>query len=282
MFSSAVICTDGSPESDDLLSIAPRLRQFGVKRVTLVCPLGSEAHAAPEVAERVLAQESVLSARGFEAHAVVRSGEASILVEQVAAEIDADFVFLGVMGLGRSSRVLVGGTANTEESTLCRPMLSVRVTSARIGALRSTGMIPMLSKVLLATDFSPASEGAIELVERMAKAGLGEVVVLHVTPEAQTTEDRLHLRALADRLRRAGCARVTEELVDREMPAEAITHRSHVGDITLTVVGSRGHGLFSGLATGSVGAQVARFIECPLLAVPPAAVCETTQDLLTA
>ena len=52
-------------------------------------------------------------------------------------------------------------------------------------------------------------------------------------------------------------------------PATALLHAA--GDADLLVVGSRGHGAFTGLRLGSVSSQVAHHAPCPVLIVRPGA-----------
>lgn len=281
IFDSAVICTDGSSESDQLMAVASRLRQFGVSRVTLVCPFGPDSQRTEsELGERLLAQESALGGRGFEVHAVLRRGAAASVVDAVAEETGAQLVVVGVRGLGRASKLLVEATT-ADAVALCRPMLSIRISAAGCAPVRLLSQVPMLSKVMLAVDYTEASQGAIESVEGMIAGGLTELVLFHVTAEkAASTEDRIKMRSLGDRLRAAGRVRITEEIVPGSV-AEAITHRSHSGDVTLTVLGSNNHGLYSEMVAGSVGSEVARHIECPLLVVAPAT-CVSESARLTA
>lgn len=270
MFATAVLCTDASADSDKLLAIAPRLRQFGIGRLLLVCPV-SEADRAreAEIGARLLEQETALAEKGFEVHGLLRHGTATTVVAAVLAETGAELAIVGVQGVGRGSRLLVGGAVGEHGVTLPGPLLSLRIGATGCNPLHTLSHTPMLARVLLATDFSPASEGAVEAtLGLVVRGGISEVVLFHVTAEkVPAMSDRLRIRALADRVRAAGRVHVVEEIVSGT-PAEAITYRVQTGDITLTVLGSRGHGLFEEILVGSVGAEVARHLESPLLMVP--------------
>ncbi|RLK51442.1 nucleotide-binding universal stress UspA family protein [Alkalispirillum mobile] len=61
---------------------------------------------------------------------------------------------------------------------------------------------------------------------------------------------------------------VQQEVVLAEKHGTARTLLDHGSDATMLVVGSRGHGGFSGLLLGSVSHQVLQFANCPVLVVP--------------
>lgn len=271
MFNAAVVCTDLSDASDSLLAVAHRLRQFGVSRVVLACvcdPDSSDSES--NVREGLLKQQGALASRGFEVDVVTRVGASTTSVDEIADEAGADIVMVGVHGLGRMAKLLVGGSTDESADGLRHPLLSVRVGGAGGASMQLLTHVPMLSKVLLATDFTDASESATATAEGLVRSGaVDEIVVFYVSQERYTTaEERLAMRRVADRMRAANSTvRVTEDAGFGQI-AEAIMNRAHSGDVTLTIVGSRGHGLHSDSVVGSVGAEVARHIQGPLLAVP--------------
>jgi nucleotide-binding universal stress UspA family protein len=60
-----------------------------------------------------------------------------------------------------------------------------------------------------------------------------------------------------------------EQVVVEDAPARALVAASE--DADLLVVGTRGHGGFSGLVLGSVSQQCAHHASCPVVIVPPRA-----------
>lgn len=265
MFNSAVVCTDGTPDSDLLLAVAPRLRQLGVTQVALACAHDGSTTSSHDLNSALLTQQTTLASRGFETSIELREGCAGRTVASVIDERSADLVVVGVRGIGRNSRIVAECADETSGHVIASPMLSIRLGSSGASPLNH---IPLLTKILLAVDFTDASEGAIAAAERLACSGASEIVVLHASADKYpTTESKLALARVAARLRAAGRAKVTEEIMPGSA-AEVVTYRAHAGDVTMTVIGSRGHGMFNGLVVGSVGAEVARHIECPLLVVP--------------
>jgi len=84
------------------------------------------------------------------------------------------------------------------------------------------------------------------------------------------------LRSLADKQLEELCLEFSAELdgldVDRrvveDLPAQALLDAAQSAD--LLVVGTRGHGGFTGLLLGSVSQQCAHHSPCPIVIVPPA------------
>lgn len=143
-----------------------------------------------------------------------------------------------------------------------------------------------IKKVLVATDFGPASETALNYGRALAGLLGGGLHVLHVTenvylaaangyghaympPELQrdiehaaqeqtesllTEEDRRTLQAKA----------VT---VTFNTPAAAIVEYAKTNNIDLIVLGTHGRGAFSHLFMGSVAERVVRTAPCPVLTV---------------
>lgn len=60
--------------------------------------------------------------------------------------------------------------------------------------------------------------------------------------------------------------KIKAEVVEHSQPARALTQRAGVGDIL--VVGSRGHGGFTGLLLGSVSQQCVQHAQCPVVVLP--------------
>jgi len=143
-----------------------------------------------------------------------------------------------------------------------------------------------LKKILVATDFGPASESALLYGRALARSFGAALHVLHVTenvygramngygyaaisPEIQEhiertgreqtqalleDEDRRELNAVA-------------MTVTSNSPAEAITEYARKHAVDLIVIGTHGRGLVAHLFMGSVAERVVRIASCPVLTV---------------
>ena len=143
-----------------------------------------------------------------------------------------------------------------------------------------------LKKVLVATDFGPASESALRYAQALGRGFGAELHVLHVvedlltraidgygsaaiSPEVQldveragrsqteallSDEDRLELHAKAS-------------TVTSNRPAAEIVDYARKNGIDLIVMGTHGRGAIAHLFMGSVAERVVRTAPCPVLTV---------------
>jgi nucleotide-binding universal stress UspA family protein len=137
-------------------------------------------------------------------------------------------------------------------------------------------------KVLVATDFSSASDEAIDRAIEMAKQSGAEVEIMHVVELAEefpfgTTYFDSDLGALyanidlqlserADRFRKAGLACETR-IVEGSASTEIAARGQSIG-AELIVVGTHGRTGLAHAMLGSVAERVVRRASCPVLTVP--------------
>jgi nucleotide-binding universal stress UspA family protein len=137
-------------------------------------------------------------------------------------------------------------------------------------------------KVLFATDFSDASDEAIDRAIEMARQAGAEVEIMHVLELAEefpfgTTYFEadygalyanidLQLSQRAERFRQAGVACETKIL--EGSAATEIAERGRKIGAELIVVGTHGRGGLAHAMLGSVAERVVRRASCPVLAVP--------------
>jgi nucleotide-binding universal stress UspA family protein len=144
--------------------------------------------------------------------------------------------------------------------------------------------MPMINKILVATDFSAHAERALEYAAELAVKYNAPLVLLHayslpvmIVPDGyvmMTAPDVAALvESLRDGLRRAerrlgelGATRVEARLVEGSAWVE-ITGAAKATGCDLIVVGTHGRGGLTHLLLGSVAEKVVRKAECPVLAV---------------
>ncbi|MEO8070688.1 MAG: universal stress protein [Acidobacteriota bacterium] len=146
-----------------------------------------------------------------------------------------------------------------------------------------------LERVLVATDFSPASSVAVTYGRALSRAYNAKLTVLHVVDDlserllasAVLTDSFGDLGKLQRELEADGRRRISEVLSDEDrsdLHAEAVcvTSRSIAAAIVqcakdrridLLVIGTHGRGLISHLLLGSVAERVLRLAPCPVLTV---------------
>jgi nucleotide-binding universal stress UspA family protein len=139
-----------------------------------------------------------------------------------------------------------------------------------------------ISNILLATDFSPSSAGALQYACTMAENYGAKLFVLHVLapepripvpmdmpPELDTTrttaEESLTRMLNSETLQQVVC----EPLVERGEIADVIPTTIKEHDIDLVVLGTHGRRGMRKLLLGSVAEQIFRMATCPVLTVGP-------------
>lgn len=141
----------------------------------------------------------------------------------------------------------------------------------------------MFKKILVPTDGSNSSKAAFKRAVELAKVTDAEVVLFHASfsPEGVWGKAPSHGIALAvDQLSAAGAAVLKEtlqeadtgsvkysEVVEAGKPAQKIVDYINNNSIDLVVMGSVGHGAFSGALLGSVSQKVLAGSKAPVMVV---------------
>jgi nucleotide-binding universal stress UspA family protein len=144
----------------------------------------------------------------------------------------------------------------------------------------------ILKKVLVATDFGPASDSALRYAQALAHGFGAELHVLHVvenlltraidgygyaaiSPEVQLDVERAGRTQtealLSDEDR--GELRAKTSTVTSNSPATEIIDYARKNGIDLIVMGTHGRGAIAHLFMGSVAERVVRMAPCPVLTV---------------
>jgi len=135
----------------------------------------------------------------------------------------------------------------------------------------------LLKHVLVATDFSRASEAALTYGRALARTFGATLHLLHVTENDFLRATAADPRALAAGTKQTLNGRLTDEdwialraraVVDvSDSPAEAIADYARREGIDLIVVGTHGRSAVAQLLVGSVAERVVRTAPCPVLTV---------------
>jgi nucleotide-binding universal stress UspA family protein len=144
----------------------------------------------------------------------------------------------------------------------------------------------VIKKILVATDFGPASETALSYGRALAELFGAALHVLHVTENAYATAASGYEYAsvppqIQEEIERAARkqteALLTEEdrrtlhatavTVTHNTPAAAIVEYARTNTVDLIVLGTYGRGAFAHLFMGSVAERVVRMAPCPALTV---------------
>jgi nucleotide-binding universal stress UspA family protein len=282
-----VVGYDGSDHGSDALELASLLARELDAEVVVACaypddPLGESATAA-ELSNgmREDAERRIEQARGLlggvdcdaDLRAVAGASPAHVL-HDLAEQLGAAAIVVGATHHGTALRLLAG---STPERVLDHAPCPVAVApegyaGQRVSALRQVGV---------AYDGSPEAERALELgasLARRAGARLRVVTAVNAAavgmypPLDVTSYEQISQLAREDARTRldATLARIegvaAEGAVLDGDPAEALIEDAASDD--LLIAGSRGHGPFHRVLTGSVSTRLLRKAPCPVLVVP--------------
>jgi nucleotide-binding universal stress UspA family protein len=135
----------------------------------------------------------------------------------------------------------------------------------------------VLRKILFPTDFSDCAQKALKYVKRLGKAGIEEVVIMHVRDvrifmseimkKAPETErpDVQSLKKVGKELRALGIK--TKTILVDGVPFIEIDKAAEKEGVSLIVMGSRGKSEVENMLLGSVCEQVVRHTTRPVLIV---------------
>jgi len=141
----------------------------------------------------------------------------------------------------------------------------------------------MYNRILVATDGSESSQLALSNAIGIAKMSGAEIILLHVTftPQAYWGNNLAYgVTISADELEQLGNEiiqqtkkemngqdiHITSEIISGS-PAQKIVQMAKEKNIDLIIMGSHGHGPFSGAFLGSVSQRVLAKANCPVMVV---------------
>lgn len=141
----------------------------------------------------------------------------------------------------------------------------------------------MYHKILVPTDGSQSSRNAFQHAVGVAKMSQGEILLLHITftPQAYWGNNLAYgLNISEEELKQLGKSAINDTIynIDYEdiditshivsgSPAQRITEIAEREGTDLIIMGSRGHGPFSGAFLGSVSQRVLAKATCPVMVV---------------
>ena len=143
---------------------------------------------------------------------------------------------------------------------------------------------PQYRRILVSTDFSPASQAAIPYANRLALTHGAQILLAHVVAQPpylpygfSVDEVPIEDAPLIEKLE--GHLQATAELFDSEVEVttkllrgvahEELTGMVEAEDIDLIVMSTSGHSGLERFFLGSVVEKVIRSAKCPVMVVPP-------------
>ena len=279
-----VTAIDNSPEGDAAFRAAAGLaRAWGARlRVVLVVeplplpgphpdPLLQPLVTTPEMLEEArtsaMRRLETLAPPGIAWTIDVEYGRPSARISEIAQELDASLIVMGLVHHGMLDRLLDGDTALETIRHSRRPVLLV-----------PEGWTSLSRRALFAVDFSPGSMLAAQAGIRLLSDG-GSAVLVHVRPEARAAQ---HVVFDGDEYERAAnqefdkfiealdpaAGLIADRVQLRGSVAPVLLSFADTIDADLIVTGTAGAGFVQRMLIGSVATRLIRHSTRALLVVP--------------
>jgi nucleotide-binding universal stress UspA family protein len=214
--------------------------------------------------------------------AVERSDEPADEITSYARIHDIDLIVMGTHGRGRVAHLLLGSVAEKVARTAPCPVLTLREAPVAPG---EDGL-----RLLVPTDFSPASDAALGCAKRLAARIGASIHLVHVVappaipssfgsevyvPDPAAIQEEYIANAKTQLARRIlvdarSRVKATSEVICNANPAGTIMAYAASNRFDLIVMGTHGRGGIARLLMGSVAESVIRTAACPVLTVKAA------------
>jgi len=225
-------------------------------------------------------KQQQLGGRGFRVEARVKAvthGDIATSILETAEEEQVSLVIMGSRGRTLVKGLLLGSVSSDVLRSGTVPLLILNQEFAEglrgEDCGRRCGEI--LSRVLCATDFSPASSHCTTFLA--TTRGIGDIILMHVAAKGRTQEETdgrvrdatAKLGKLAEEFREAG-HRVSNRVHVGD-PVDEILRVARVEDATLIAIGTVGKNWLTEILMGSTTLGVVRHANRPVLVlrVPP-------------
>jgi nucleotide-binding universal stress UspA family protein len=225
---------------------------------------------------REIAEE--LDDEGFQVHVALRKGVASDCILAYAHDHGVDLIALSTVGINPVMRVLVGSTTK-------RVLRDAKVPVLTAAALALPPEDFAVRRVLVTTDFSEASDAAVEVAVRVAQTWGATVRLLHVIKlpsyipvlpgeppleipphavDAIREHSEAQIRGLVERI---GDDRVTYDVITASEHAAAIGAYAQANAADLVIMGRVGRNVMQSLFFGRTTETVVKTSPRPVLVV---------------
>ena len=208
-------------------------------------------------------------------------GDAAELILDAADRERADVIVMGTQGLGGLRKLLLGSTTERVLRRTHGPVLAVPLVDAHTFIIDDSGPRFNMTSMLLATDFSDASDDAALWAADLAREMSVPLVLAHVvTPadvppqwqsyifDADTERAALARERLAELAAHLPATPGCDTVVAVGRPADAIASIAKERGAGLIVVGLGGDHAVLAQRPGSIAYRVLCLAQVPVLVVP--------------
>jgi len=221
-----------------------------------------------QLEERIAGLRASHSDLAVEGH--IAEGHAVESILRSVAALKGDLIVMGSHGRTGLSRVLLGSVAERVARQATCPVLIVKGPHSLSHQPPTTGPTesgtPPFQTIIVPTDFSERSRGALNVAAALAGVGT-RVIVVHVAGPVHIASEG-YFEALDERLREFTIAKPgveVEFVLGEGDAAEEVIHLARQAERPLIVMPSHGRTGLDRLFIGSVAEKVLRGAVCPVL-----------------
>jgi nucleotide-binding universal stress UspA family protein len=271
-FKTIAVATDLSDSASSALRYAQAMARAYQSTLVIVHVIDPLAYAFPKGAPSLVAANAAAAAElkkieeeaselGIPVHSVIESGVVCDRILESVRDHHADLLVLGTRAKTEAGRVALGTVARQLLAKSHCPILTV--------SPDATDSLPWAGcwrRVLVATDFSPASIRALRCAHQ---AALHQLILVHVAETTTTTESSHFL----ERLRflapfNESHTVPVEHIVVMGLPGPSIAEYAQRFGTDLVVLGSPENELTEQDFATSTVLQVVSRVKCPVLCLP--------------
>lgn len=245
-----------------------------------VSPLTFEPITHDRILEELKRFAEPVAAAGVRSDVVLRDGNATGEILDLAKTLPADLVVLGTHGRGGFERLVLGSVAEKVLRKACCPVLTVPLPAEEAPAAAPA----LFESILCPVDFSPSSMKALDYALSIAQEAKASLTLLHVVEWSPDDEVREHRHFNVPEYRRyleeeaRGLLRQAlpeearlwckpREIVAIGKPRQEIQRVAREAGAHLIVMGVHGRGAVDLMLFGSTTHHVIRESHCPVLTI---------------
>lgn len=264
-----VLAVDDSPVADDVWREATIIAQTFGSEIYLVRAVVAPEYTpdfdleSTEAMAQIKDLKKLGEAEGIKvaSRVTIRSGLPAEVINEVAAEVEADLILLGAGGKTTLGRILLGSTAEQVSREAKAPVWLVHPGTTR----------KEIKTIACAVDSSDPGREALAAAIFLARTFVAKLILVTVAP-ASLPPDPAALGAEQEKLK--ACLEAfdlhsvdAEFRVKRGKPAVEILELAEASKADLLVIGSAGRKGLARVFRANTAEKILRVVPCPLLTV---------------
>ncbi|MBW1612961.1 MAG: universal stress protein [Deltaproteobacteria bacterium] len=295
MFEKILFPIDFSLHSDTIVKCIPELKRAGMEEAILVHVINpTETVLWANVQETIadmkknaedkmeeIISEILSPPAGIKAKAMTAVGLPYQVILKIAEEDKASLIVMGSHGRSFMEGAILGSVTNSIIRQSKVPVLIAKLKFIEDKGEKKPvclGMKNIFRKVLYPTDFSAYSRSVLQMIRHSEKAGIEEVVVVHIQDTTKLFPHLKHkmrefneidserLEAIKNQLELAGYK--AKNILKEGVPFVEINKIAEEEDVSLILLSSRGKSAVKEALMGSISESIARDHIRPVMIIP--------------